>query len=323
MRTCLLIAVLLVVGCGGETEPLNPPSRADSPANGGGSSGESEPMPAAIIGGRAVSWRRLRPMLAEAAGGRVLAEYVLDQRIRRRLRQRGLAVPEADVKREKQMLLDRMHDDANKAARLLRQFREERGLGSTRFTMLLRRNAGLRKLVADEVTVPDELVERLHERAYGEQVQIRLITVPTLKQADAVRRRLAGGELFSDIAVEVSTDASGARGGLLPPISRNATVLPDAVVKVAWSEPVGQVSDPIALEGGFALVRIERRIPAQDTPLAEVRDELRDLAREQQTQRRMQREARALMDAADVTVLDAALDEAWRRQRQALIEPAP
>jgi foldase protein PrsA len=189
--------------------------------------------------------------------------------------------------------------------------------------MLLRRNAGLRKLVADEVTVPDELVERLHEQAYGEQVQIRLITVPTLKQAEAVRRRLAAGELFSDIAVDVSTDASGARGGLLPPISRHATVLPDAMVKVAWSEPVGRVSDPIALEGGFALVRVERRIPAQPTPLAEVRDELRDLAREQQTQRLMQREARALMDAADVTVLDAALDDAWQRQRRAIAEPTP
>ena len=72
----------------------------------------------------------------------------------------------------------------------------------------------------DRVQVTDEAVGRLYEIIHGPKRQARLMVLATLRAADAAIQRVRSGEFFGDVAVEISTDSSASRGGLLEPISR-------------------------------------------------------------------------------------------------------
>ena len=54
-----------------------------------------------------------------------------------------------------------------------------------------------------------------HDAAHGAKRGARVIAVPDLRAAQAVADRLAKGERFEDLAAELSTDPSAARGGLV------------------------------------------------------------------------------------------------------------
>jgi parvulin-like peptidyl-prolyl isomerase len=89
----------------------------------------------------------------------------------------------------------------------------------------------------------------------------------------------------------------------------------------ATLEP-GAIGGPITLEGGFAILRCERKIPASATGLAEVEAALRRGVRLRAQNAAMQRRVRVMIEEAQVTILDGDLDAAWKRQRdKALANP--
>ena len=330
MRTASILTLALLLGCQTTPRPNNAAS-PDPASQWKASEGESTRSPSsgsagstgelvALWRGRSIQWAALRPALVEAAGGQVLAEWLLTQQVEAALDQEGLRVSEDDIAREKALMLRRLADDPDQAARLLQRLRQRRGLGPTRFDMLLRRNAGLRKLVADEAEATDSMVRRAYERQYGRKTVARMILVPTLNDAGQVIQRLEEGEPFIDLAVDLSRDASRAQGGLLPPISPADATFPKVVREtVAGLEP-GQVADPVALQGGFAILKAERKIDAQQVPFEEAAPELREQVRLRVEQNLMQRRARTMLQNADPTILNARLNQAWQTQRGDLLE---
>ncbi|MBI1371189.1 MAG: hypothetical protein GC159_00275 [Phycisphaera sp.] len=289
------------------------PNPARANVDGGGA--------AALVDGRTLSWAELRPLIVEASGGTVLGEWALDQRIARELKQRRLAVSEADVKREEALLREQLSDDPDQAVRLLDRLRDTRGLGPRRYDALLRRNAGLRRLVADEVKVTPAMVQALYEQRYGEKAVCRLIMVPNLSEATKVIKRLEQGASFIDLAIEVSTDSSRNQGGLLPAISPLDATFPKEIRDTTAKLQVGEVSPPIALEGGFAILKCERKIAQEPVPFDSVSNALTVQARLEVERTLMSRQARTLLQNLDVTVLDADLDRAWKQRKDRLLEP--
>ena len=103
----------------------------------------------AFVEGRPITVNDLQPAVYEAAGGQILAEMVLDRRIERRLAERGITLTGSQITAEKDVLLKTLDaGNEDQATRLLRELRRRRGLGDQRFEQLLKRNAGLRALVA-------------------------------------------------------------------------------------------------------------------------------------------------------------------------------
>ncbi len=255
----------------------------------------------------------------ETAGAAVLADVVVDRMLADRLSQNGMTVTAADIDAERELLLRTLDPtDENQAARLLVELRQARGLGDVRFEALLRRNAGLRKLVADEVRVTPEMVSQQYELRYGVRYQPRIITADALRDLTAVRERLDAGESFSDLAAERSTDVSAAQGGLLSPISPVDPSYPQALRSLLPTLEPGQVSDPIALDGSFALVKLERKVEGQPVALDDVQEELTEQVRLRVEGALMNRLGRSLIGEARVTVLNPSLGESWRRQQAAL-----
>src|SRR5689334_6976452 len=109
-----------------------------------------------------------------------------------------------------------------------------------------------------------------HKSEYGKSASVHLqeIVVADSAQAQDVVRRARGGEDFSSLARALSTAGSRANGGDLGQV--NPGDMNPALAKVVGSVAVGGVSDPIALENGYRIVRVVAKEDATVTPYEDV-----------------------------------------------------
>jgi parvulin-like peptidyl-prolyl isomerase len=138
-----------------------------------------------------------------------------------------------------------------------------------------------------QIDAPDEATLAAwhagHRALFTEPEQVRLSVIllkvdPSSKQAvwDAahaeagtLHTRLKGGADFAETARLQSADASAANGGALDYIHRG--MLPEALHGVVDGLQPGQLSAPVQVLEGVALIRLEDRRAARERPLAEVR----------------------------------------------------
>ena len=141
--------------------------------------------------GKRIGWDEIQPLLAEAAGGEVVQEVALDYLLESELARRRLSVSERDIAAERELLAQAVVREAQAstadAERLLESVRRSRGLGELRFAALLRRNAGMRKIVAPDVGVSEEELRQAYEIRHGERFRVRVILVSS--QSEAARLR--------------------------------------------------------------------------------------------------------------------------------------
>ncbi len=98
------------------------------------------------------------------------------------------------------------------------------------------------------------------------------ILVPAQEKADEVKGRLGGGEDFAAVARAESQDAqSAAKGGELGcDITQETSFVPEFLMAV-FSQPVGEVGNPVKTQFGFHLIHV---IDRQAAPFEQVRDQL-------------------------------------------------
>jgi hypothetical protein len=282
----------------------------------------------AVVGGMAVSWEELRDSLAEAGGGVVLEEVVLDRELAKLLGARGLQVSEAEVEGERVRLLDMIAVDSklstSEADQALARIRSARGLGPTRFGQLLRRNAALRALVSSTAVVSPEERAREMELALGAKVSAVLVLMPDEKEAALVRAGLMeppgpSAARLSALALARSIDPSARAGGRVGPIHPADPRVPATLRSALQSLAIGELSSVIAVDGGFALLIVESRTePLTATPELEQRVEA-DL-RERAMRLAMERLAHQIMSETSVTGMDESMRWGWDRRRQGAAE---
>ena len=271
--------------------------------------------PAALVNGRVVQWGELRPLLNEAAGALVLQEVILDRIAAETLTRQGLQITNEDVDAEEQLFLQSLDPDPDLAVRLANKVRARQGLGPQRFQRLMRRNAMLRALIRGEVRLNEATIQRMFQMIYGPKRQARLMVVPGLAEAQAAIDRVNRGEAFADVAVQVSTDSSAARGGLLEPVSRADLSYPDALRQALWSLGSGEISSPVLLDTGYAVLMFVREFPGEGADPAQVRGEVERAARLQHERLLMDQLARQMLFQASVQIFDKSLQDNWSRQR--------
>jgi hypothetical protein len=280
----------------------------------------------AIVDSTQVTLEDLRPAMLELAGGEALADLVLDVRLADALKQQGLSVSEADVAAERALLEEsvaRVGGGENAVERL----RSQRGLGEQRFASLLRRNAALRKLVTarGQVVVEQAMVDMAYAVRHGERLRLRLITTDTAQEAARLRAELEKAEpavrrwRFAELALERSTDASGAAGGLIESLSPADSAYPAALREAVAGLSEGQLSAVIRLPGtagaadSSALALLEARMPADGVARSQVDGELRRLVQRRQERLAMDALAVSLRSRPGVSVMDRSLGWSYRR----------
>ncbi len=167
--------------------------------------------------------------------------------------------------------------------------------------------------------MPPSIVQKAYDYEHGPRHEARLIVVEALNKAADVVRRARAGESFAELATLHSTDDSRAAGGQLDPIRTGDTTWPQAVrAAVSQLEP-GQVSDPILLEGSFAVLKLQRRIEAHPVPFDQVEADLTRRARRGVERTHMQRLARQFLRDAQLILTDSALSKSWQRRKALML----
>lgn len=281
--------------------------------------------PIAYIDGTQATRDQLYTILVEAHGGEALSELILDRAVAKRLSEAGITLTQQDLDHEQQRLRADLATDADDGQRLINQMRARLGLGETRYQALLRRNAGMRKLVQDDLAVAEPAIRQAYELRYGPRYQARLITANDVNTLSRTRRDVLAGASFTDLATRRSTDASAAQGGLLSPISPADATYPQAVrealARLSMDDSASRLSPVIALADGYALLWLEDVTEADGPPLEEVREELARSVRRDLERVRMRQLARSLIEAANIVILDPALDKSWQQRKESIQNP--
>jgi parvulin-like peptidyl-prolyl isomerase len=265
----------------------------------------------ALVDGNAIEWRALRTPIVEAAGAVVLRDAVLDARLARRLAAEGRTVTAEMVERERELLLETLDADRERALDLLAGLTARQGLGPVRFEALLRRNAGLRAIVAQSVQLDQAGLDSMYDLRHGPKRVARVAVLASLAEAERFRADLAAGGRagdFARLAVERSLDESAARGGLLAPIARRDPSYPETLRAAIYATAVGAVSEP-ALDGArFFVVEVLEERAGDGTDPTAARAECERYLRLSRERLLMDALARELSSLEGVTVFDRAFD---------------
>lgn len=323
----LLSLVLLPLASCGSSGRIDPSPTAESgagvsqasPERSGAASGD---RPVALVAGEPVYGGDLGVWMSELAGGVVLEEMAVSRQVRRELETRGMTLTQEDIQSERRNMAvatDHQLTDAELAA-AMKRVQQVRGLGPARFKATLERNAGLRRLVRDEVRVGEDDVKTEMALKYGPRTRVRIIVTPAESDAITARARIEAtpvGERsrrFAEEAALVSFDPSAARGGEIEPLSAADANYALAVRQALVGMSPGDLSPIIALENGYAILLCEGSVEPS-TPPKDAEELARARVRLQAERLAMERLARRLLQSASVTVFDRSLDWSWNARR--------
>jgi peptidyl-prolyl cis-trans isomerase C len=100
--------------------------------------------------------------------------------------------------------------------------------------------------------------EQLKLAKRSEEIHARQIVLATLPEAEAVKKMALSGSAFEALAMEKSTDAATRfNGGDMGYFTTD--VMPEAYGKALKTARRGQLIGPVALDHGFALLKVEDR----------------------------------------------------------------
>ena len=147
-------------------------------------------------------------------------------------------------------------------------------------------DAMLRRNVAANVAVTEDDIEKAYARpGWGEKVATMEIFVPDQEQARQVQALLAQGEDFAKAGRQFAADPYyGVHTGEIRRLAYSPFDSPSDLAQAVFALPVGGVTEPLPLHGGFVIAKVAERRRAA---LVEVEDGIREaLGDEQQKQLR-------------------------------------
>ena len=104
-----------------------------------------------------------------------------------------------------------------------------------------------------------------------DEIHARHVLVATEGDAQAVLKRLKGGEDFAKVAKEMSKDP-GSEGGDLGWFTKERMV--PAFADAAFKLEKGQISDPVKTQFGWHVIQLEDRRPKTFPPFEQVKDQI-------------------------------------------------
>ncbi len=125
------------------------------------------------------------------------------------------------------------------------------------------------------------------------------------KKAEDVLKQLKAGGKFEDLAKKYSEDPSGKNGGSVGWIKRGGFPVPE-VDKAAFALAKGGTSDVINAGYAFVILRIDDKQDAHQKTLAEVKDQIDPLVKQQKAQQAADSAASTLLAQARAGGLDKA-----------------
>ncbi len=139
----------------------------------------------------------------------------------------------------------------------------------------------LEELAMKDVHITDAEIEQYYEQnqeyyTEPEQVYLHQIILETREDARQVIREFKDGTGFASLAAEWSVDVLYAgNGGEVGWITREDVYIEPAILEKAFEMEIDEISDPIPVDQGFAVIRITDYKEAYLKPLEEVKREIK------------------------------------------------
>jgi parvulin-like peptidyl-prolyl isomerase len=205
---------------------------------------------------------------------------------------------------------------ADQQDQLLDQLLQQQHVSRAEFGVILEVNAYLRKLAEPKVTakLTDDAVRQQFNVMYGEKVVVHYIVCNNMAEAAEVRRDLAGGKTFEDVARARSLDRRTAyTGGELPAFTLQDNRFPPEFKQVAFSLKKGEVSDPVQIAHFIYILKLVDRIPPAHARFEDYRDSVRKELYETTVQAAMKvmRDSLGRMALESLTIRDPVLARQW------------
>jgi foldase protein PrsA len=260
----------------------------------------------ARVGEVAVTLDQLQRPLIEGYGLNILLNLMQLQIVKQNTAKAGITVSTDDIQRERELTIDNMFKESNAKisdrisdllnknqnaeAQKLReqlkrdneqafdQFLSNQHISRAEFDIVTETNAHLRKLAEPQLKgkINDKNLEEAFNALYGENVKCRHIQCDNAQEITEAKRRLAAGDPFEKVAVEMSRNlATKNTGGELPSFSLQTPGFPQTFKDVAFQLKEGEVSEPVQAEGAYHLIKLEKRIPPKAVKFEDVKESLR------------------------------------------------
>jgi parvulin-like peptidyl-prolyl isomerase len=144
--------------------------------------------------------------------------------------------------------------------------------------------------VSSKINVPKTEVEKYYnehkseyvrkERIFLREIKVSNVTKDAAGMAAAEKKakdlvaRARKGERFPELARDNSDSQTAAEGGSIPPMEKG--MLRADIEKMVWDQPKNYVSEPIKLDDGYLIVRVDEHHKEGQASLEEVENEIRD-----------------------------------------------
>ena len=340
------LACVLLIGCGSpesssqdggrsiadrfaqDSNAKEDDSQSDRMSKRGGSLADDRAL--ATVNGRPIERSELVGLLIRGRGLPLLQQIILRDLARQEAERLGRRLSSAEIDHEYDLTLQGARFDGKdvkaltpvRREQLIDEWTRNRGVPREELRVAMTRQAHLRLIVREDIEITTEMLEVEYRRVHGEKVEVRHIQLAAERVYSQIRERLARGDRFEDLVMDYSQNRlSREKAGLLPPFSADDRDTPPIFVKAAFALAPGQVSNPIEAEGSHHVLKLERRISADEVPFDEVREELRRNLHARLVAERMEALGSQLLMRAKIRIDDRALREQYRRHlRQGSIE---
>lgn len=282
--------------------------------------------PIAFVNDAPIDRAVLVQLLLEGRGLNLLQQMMLREAARQEAGRQGLAATPEDVNHEYDLTLQAARYDGKDVEKLtparrdqlIEEWTRSRGVTRQELAVAMERQAHLRKLAQGRVKISGEMLQQEYKRAHGEKVEVRHIQLAASRAWEQVKQRLDNGEDFAVLVRDYSQNVlSREKNGLLPPFSADDSTVPAAFAKAAFALEVGQVSNPIEVEGSFHVLKLERRIPPDNVSFEQAREELQENLLARLVAQEMDRLAGELLMRAKLRIEDPTLREQYKKRQKA------
>jgi foldase protein PrsA len=286
----IILGLLVLQGCQSSAGPqgaalsnLPPPN---PPAG-------SEDEVIATVQGDVITRKDLEPVLIEGYGLNVLLALVQLDLVEQEAARQHVAVTPDDVANERAITMDNLRRateqmessgqpttqpqnlSAEQENQLLDQLLQQQHVSRAEFAVVLRVNAYLRKIAEPKVNanLTEDKIRQQFNAMYGEKVVVHYIVCNNMSEIAEVRRDLAAGKSFEDVARLRSLNRqTGPAGGELPPFTLSDNRFPPEFKQVAFNMKIGEVSDPVQIGKFIYVAKLIDIIPPAHARFEDYRD---------------------------------------------------
>ena len=234
----------------------------------------------ATVGDEKITQDELNDVLVKMYGKEALNSLISEKLVAQEIKKNDIKVSDEDVDKEMEALENQYKEQGGLEAALKNSNMTEADLKDQIINQL-----SLEKLLADDIKVSDEEVAAYYEEnkeqfSQGEQVDASHILVESEDLAKEIKGKLDDGGDMAALAKEYSTDpGSKDNGGKLGFFGKGQMV--PEFEEAAFSNKVGEISDPIKSEHGYHIIVVNEKKEATTGSLEENKEDIKALLEKQ------------------------------------------